>query len=376
MSVLSTVLVVAALSGFGWKLYQLVRAPRSLPLRVVTAFLGLLLITVLSTVYPRASAAVLGAGSAVLIQNLSALLFSFLMIGFFIGSDAGVTRRRRSREILVELAVMGAVAAIMIAALLAVPGVERDEVRYGGDMTRLPAAVFFAAGNAYLSYAGIRSLVRGLRFARRTDPRTARGLRITAAAQAVGAAVGIGRLVSVLFRATGQPFPSVVDTVLVRVLLVSLVVFFIGLSLPGLTTRWRAIRRRRVHRRMYPRLATLWELLAETFPEGTLGRSQMGGSWWSFRSIDLRCYRRAVECRDGLVRVSPFLARRGVADGTTDIDAVAAALPSALADYRAGPTIAAAAIQVLPSPSGRLDDDILILAGLSHALSNAASDRL
>ena len=368
MGVLRALTVAVGVLALLWKLYQLARSPGDLALRTVTAVLGLLLVAILGTVFPVAATRLLGAGAPVLVQNVCALLFSFLILGFFIASDGTRPRRDRTRSVLRELAVVLVVGAVMVGGLLSLPEADQERAAYGGAMAPWQIAVFFALGNVYLSYAGVGSGLRALRYSRRTDRRTALGLRVVAVSQGVGALVGLARTVSVLVRAAGLRFPAALESAMVRVLLLSLVGVLVGLSLPGVITRFRALRRRRWHQRVHPQMTTLWRELADTFPEGTLERSRSGGSRRAFRSIDRRCYRRAIECRDGLVRISPYLAQRGVPDGTRDVALVAAALPAALRDYRTGRSAGTHAIRILPPGTEQLDDDLIELAALSRAL--------
>lgn len=63
-------------------------------------------------------------------------------------------------------------------------------------------------------------------------------------------------------------------------------------------------------RRMYRRLTPLWTALHEASPEDSLHRTPAGG-WRDalrVRGTHRRYYQLAIECRDGLVRLSPYLA--------------------------------------------------------------------
>lgn len=64
------------------------------------------------------------------------------------------------------------------------------------------------------------------------------------------------------------------------------------------------LRRHRDHRRLTP----LWELLIEVYPENHL-RPASRAPWdrWRARGVHRRYHRRIVECRDGLVHISPYL---------------------------------------------------------------------
>jgi hypothetical protein len=66
------------------------------------------------------------------------------------------------------------------------------------------------------------------------------------------------------------------------------------------------------HRRMFHELAPLWTALTAVYPELVLTRPPDGSGWHSLRRSRIherRLYRRLIECRDGLVRLSPYLTR-------------------------------------------------------------------
>ena len=91
------------------------------------------------------------------------------------------------------------------------------------------------------------------------------------------------------------------------------VIFMIGFGYPFTHMRLAAARIWWQHRRVYRQLAPLWTLLHQQFPEDALGRVP-SGRWrdtLSVRAVHRRYYRRVIECRDGLLRVSPYLAVNG-----------------------------------------------------------------
>jgi hypothetical protein len=65
---------------------------------------------------------------------------------------------------------------------------------------------------------------------------------------------------------------------------------------------------RQRHLRTYHRLAPLWTLLNQSFPEDALHRVPSRRDSFSLRGVHRRYYRRVIECRDGLVRISPYAA--------------------------------------------------------------------
>ena len=75
-----------------------------------------------------------------------------------------------------------------------------------------------------------------------------------------------------------------------------------------------------------------------------------------------------MECRDGLVRISPHLAELGVADAENDPDTIASALWTALAQRAEGRHVGGAAVRVLQPSTSDLDDDVACLVALSLAM--------
>lgn len=158
---------------------------------------------------------------------------------------------------------------------------------------------------------------------------------------------------------------------------VAVPVFLIGVSYPGIAMRLAALRLRRHHRQMYHRLGPLWELLHEAYPEDALDRVRV--TRWRDRlhplGIHRRYYRRAIECRDGLVRISPHLAP--AADGDPELaasaDDLAEQLCAALHRREHGQAAPAQAIVVAMPRTHSLEDDVRQLAELSDAVRQRIS---
>jgi hypothetical protein len=111
-------------------------------------------------------------------------------------------------------------------------------------------------------------------------------------------------------------------------------------------------------------------LLHNAFPEDTLQRSPRRGAWREplrLRGVHRGYYRRYVECRDGLVRVSPYLELSGVQDGS-EPQVVARQLPAALRAQAAGTRAGAEARPVLVASGADLHTDAQRLVALADAL--------
>ncbi len=110
------------------------------------------------------------------------------------------------------------------------------------------------------------------------------------------------------------------------------------------------------------------------FPEDALERTRPG-HWWDVltpRSVHRRYYRRVIECRDGLVRISPHLALVADTEGPLEPEVAAFHLRTALRAYAAGEDAPSQAVPVaLPNGdgSGGLEDDVRQLTRMSEALA-------
>ncbi|MEV6315409.1 MAB_1171c family putative transporter [Streptomyces sp. NPDC051776] len=125
---------------------------------------------------------------------------------------------------------------------------------------------------------------------------------------------------------------------------------------------------------MYHELTPLWTALAGAYPELVLNRPPTGSRWNRFRlrGTHERFYRRLIECRDGLVRLSPYLTRvaPGVDLARGPADDIARHITEALAlkpDAEDPDTALPAARVALPSGND-LGDDPRELIAISHAL--------
>ncbi|MEU9167311.1 MAB_1171c family putative transporter [Streptomyces sp. NPDC048420] len=80
-----------------------------------------------------------------------------------------------------------------------------------------------------------------------------------------------------------------------------------GLSLPCLASTVQFLRERSCHRARFRGLEELWRRLAELYPELVLDRAAPRYRRRATLDYSSVVYRRYVECRDGLTRLSPYL---------------------------------------------------------------------
>jgi hypothetical protein len=146
-------------------------------------------------------------------------------------------------------------------------------------------------------------------------------------------------------------------------LLPGIVLCLAGISYPAAVVRLGALRIWWRHLRAYHRLAPLWTELNSRFPEDRLSRVPV--TRWkdvlSLRGVHRRYYRRVIECRDGLVRISPYIDQQ-------DNDDLAVKLRRALRAHASGEGVPQDAVPLaLPEQDG-LDADVEQLMTLSAAL--------
>lgn len=335
MIVIQGVLLYAALA---WKLYQLSRDPRDTPLRAVTACL-----TCAALAYPFGVAAgsptqpAAGPMPLMLAQYtlLLGVVYALNCFFLFAALESANARRRALRE---SIVLGAAVSVLVVGAVLA------------------NVWIFYVAADLYLGYGLGKAFLGSRRYARDAEPRLARGLLLTSVGLAAMSVASLLLMGIVIVDGTGATAPSVLVTATVFLLLPGILLFIVGISYPGVATRVASLRVWRHHLRCYHQLGPLWTMLHEAFPEDALNRSPLG-----FHGVHRRYYRRVIECRDGLVRISPYLAR-------TEDGPLAHRLVSALRAHAAGETVTSHAVAVaLPSGSG-LDADVQELVVLSQSL--------
>ncbi|WP_256255538.1 MAB_1171c family putative transporter [Streptomyces sp. MUSC 14] len=289
-----------------WRLYLWSRAPHDAPTRSVA-------LTLLSLGLSNAVAmpggesgleTIAGHDMLRLVQNLLLLLACYFLMCFYLYSTDGQARRRaRVEGIVVALATV----AIALATVTAPRGA-LSKASSTVDMTILQVAAFYLVAGLYLMYAIGAAGWWSARYARMSRRPHATGLWMTAiglGALAVACAV---RAAFVAVRWSGGSVPQQLTTWAAALVAVSSVVFVLGITYSGVRARITAtrlwLRRRRDHRRLAP----LWQLLISVYPENEL-RPASRTPWdrWRARGVHRRYHRRIVECRDGLVHISPYL---------------------------------------------------------------------
>ncbi|MEV6023605.1 MAB_1171c family putative transporter [Streptomyces sp. NPDC052036] len=276
---------------------------------------------------------------------------------------------RRARR---EAMLLAVVVAVLTWTTIVTPATVRGRSSATADMSVTPVALFFTAAGLYLVYAFTAALCWTWRYARMSQRPLSTGLWLTAASLACMIAANSLRVAGNVVRWSGGTLPQALPRGAALLLAVAVPLFVVGVSFSSVVTRLAALRVWRQHRRDYRRMRPLWVTLHSAFPEAALYQS-VPAAWQEvlhIRGIHRRYYRRVIECRDGLVRISPHLAKMGVGEGVPP-EAVAERLPSALRAHAAGESVGSCAIGVALPVEDNLDADARQLVAVSQALGSS-----
>ncbi|MFK0049002.1 MAB_1171c family putative transporter [Streptomyces sp. NPDC090741] len=370
---LSSLLGGILLLALAWKISQLVKAPsdrvlRSVTLCIVCAALSFLLGLKSGARYVDS---LTGDGLAKLLQNALLLVLVYLLqcVFLYAASDRTAGSKRAGWELVPLTSAIG----IATWAMAITPETERAHTYATANMREPGVALFYLAAGLYLVYGLALALWWTLRYIRVSHKPLRTGLQLVAAALTIMVLMGSLREALTVTRWAGESVPAALIVGAKLLLDIAIPLFVAGILYPAAATRWTTVRLWAHRRRMYQRLTPLWTALHEAFPEDSLHRTPAGG-WRDtlrVRRIHRRYYRRAIECRDGLVRISPYLAEL---EAPTEPSAplppgrAAVHLHEALAAYTAGAPVPGRAIAVALPGGNDLDDDVRQLVALSDAL--------
>lgn len=373
---------IASFGALAWMLYLVARSPGDVRRWAVAGLLA-----GWSVAYPFGIAASTGAEllgvdamTARYLQHALLLVAGYSLVCFFQFSalEARLARRRAAREavgLAAALVVMTA-ADLAIPADLRVPAATVTSTPGEGPVGVDSIAAFYVAANLYLLYAFAAACVWTRRYARGAEPRLRRGLRVASVGLAAISLAGATFVVSNISRWAGTPAAPPIVITSIFLLLLGIVLFVAGMAYPTVVTRLAALRVWSRHRRAYRHLRPLWTVLNERFPQDALSRVPI--SPWrdtlSLRSVHRRYYRRVIECRDGLVRISPYLASLGVDPAELAVpEHLARQLTDALRAHAAGQTVTPQAIPIAMPAEDSLDADVDRLVELSQAVQRTGA---
>ncbi|MFG2139965.1 MAB_1171c family putative transporter [Streptomyces sp. NPDC048650] len=298
--------------GVVWKIVDLAHAPHDRVLRLLVACLTLLAAGETLS-FPEAISAIdadtaAGVGkmafNAVFMGGLCALIL------FFAASTRAAKAGYR-RRVRLHTGLLAGVLIAMLLAMLATPPALRDHTLSTPFMAEPAIAGFYVIGNAYFVYAYLASALWAQRYARMAARQLALGLRTVTLGLFLLAVTSVNRVVWVCLRidepASFQGFNAVNWSMTDG----ALGIVVIGMSYSAGVQLVAHLRSVRDHRRMYHALTPLWTALSTAYPELVLNRAPDGPRWdrLRLRHTHERFYRRLIECRDGLVRLSPYLTR-------------------------------------------------------------------
>lgn len=386
------VIGVVAVVGVAWLGQQLLR--RSISLRLHALF-GLVAFWLLSwpfgvTANTHSGWLGLDAMSARTIEHVMRLLGAYCLMVFITATSEPSPRGPRTDALrrLIPLAV--AVAALLVDTALIPVGL-RDEVAAvangtttGPRQVGVPTqALFFIIENAYFVIAFIQvARWAGGRLHYSLHPQLRRGIQIVQAG-AIGLVVATALLItSDIVDLTGHHPAPPLDAAGLAIMAAGIVVVIAGFLWPSIRSGLRAFVLRGSRRKVYDELEPLWTRLNLAFPGNSLADVQPAARLRTRvalpstgRGITHRYYRRVVECRDGLVLLTPYL---DAVDHDTAPDPCADALyvptaetfERALAAHQAGTPVdtIVPTRTVAATPGTTVDDDAEALRMLARQL--------
>ena len=349
-----------------WFIYRLARNPSSAALRAVVACLILRLAD-----GPGVMAAIretfhLDPAAEKLIKNYAlAASWCCLMLFFLFAAGAGARRAWREAAILVGVLV------IMTVAVVVTPNPDAVYPTSAAlASARYPSVlVFYVLGNAYFAYATGAAALWAVRYARESARRTRTGLRVAAVGLAGFAALSAVRAVLIVL-----PHAPAESGLVNDLIGPFLWLFVIGVCMAGAVARIVAAFVWWQHRRVYNDLQPLWQALHEVFPSDALDQHRPLAPWpdrFSLGRMHRRYWRRLIECRDGLVQLSPHLVDIGL-DPQQPGRITSGQLREALRRQEAGvvPSSRHATLVAAPPEGDGAEADAEELRRLSRSLTN------
>lgn len=372
------ILVVGLFFGLLWKGYHLLRAPHDRALRVLV--LCLVFLTIGNAMglraLTRAANVAVGPGIVKVVLNIFVLLGLYLLMCFFLYAATGRVGSRRARWEAVPLVVA---LVIVTVTMLATPVAYRAHTLTTAMMSLTPIALFYLVSELYIVYALAMAARWALRYVQMVERNRAIGLRLMATGLLGLAATSGVRVAYILIRHTGGSWPRPITMINWHLSTAAELTVVAGICYPAVVAGCLALERWRYHRRAYHELGPLWTLVQEAYPQYTLDRAPTS-LWWKRlgpQRVHRRFYRRVIECRDGLVGISPYLAYQGDGDtGTCPPTELVQRLreilhvePSATDRATAG----AVAVKIAVPAQDDLDSDVRALVALSRALHEHSS---
>ncbi|MCM6775547.1 hypothetical protein NDR87_15275 [Nocardia sp. CDC159] len=263
----------------------------------------------------RAIDSVTQPGVGRVLMNVTVMIGLYALMQVFVLA-APRAPRRLSRRLHTWVLVLSCVA--LVACMIATPREYRAHSLTTPHIAEPPILLFYLVGNAYFVYAYVYCGFLARRYAARAPRYQMFGLTLVSVGLFGLALTSFNRGVWVIVRVAHGDMHGRFNAVNFSIANVCTALIVIGLCYPATMQAISALRSWFLHRRQYRELATLWSLMSAAFPELMLGRGPASSPLDRlFRpSIHARFYRRLIECRDGLVRLSPYIEERPGTDLT------------------------------------------------------------
>lgn len=373
---LNLVVCVAASITALWKISQLVRAPTDRGLQVVTVC-TFFVAAALGAQYFLGELAshTMAAAPAKLVQNVLLVWFFCALICYL---QSALRPDGLFRWGWTEVGLAAAVSAALAAAYLA--SARSSPWSYTSGPASPPLLIFFLVGNVYMGYACVRGANLAWTARSSVRPAVSNSLRIAAAGLMINAIfVHLVRTVSTSSRLAfdGSVVPTLVDDLSQVALTLGIVVFSLGVLYPGARTVVIKSRLWLRDRQRYLALHPLWTRLVRGFPAIALDRPRGRlKEQFTLTRMRMRYYRRLIECRDGLLQVSPYMEEPDTTeDRPYSIAEQAAMVLDALERRNRGELPHGGAVAVAAPATVDMEDDALQLLRLSRAIEQREGSR-
>ncbi|MGV9918197.1 MAB_1171c family putative transporter [Streptomyces cellulosae] len=371
--------VIMLIIGSLWKLADLIRAPHDRLLRTLVSCLLLLLIgEVLS--FPEVIRAVdrlTVVGVDKVAYNAIHMIGLHVLVLFFISSIRGKSAEYR-RHLWFNTVFLAVVLISLSTCMVMTPPSMRPHTLSTPHMAQPTIAGFYIIGNIYYIYAYVATMLWVWRCARMATRHLALGLWNMAVGLFGLMVSAVNRLVWVFLRINDHGSREVFRTLNSSMTDWALSIVLIGICYSAsiqMFLCWKSVLH---HRRMFCQLTPLWTALVAAYPDLVLKR-EPASMWSRLRRprAHERFYRRLIECRDGLVRLSPYLTRvaphADLAHGPSEQTARHITEALALQPAKENPDMALLAARVALPHSNDLGADVGELISISRALSERAS---
>jgi hypothetical protein len=351
-----------------WKGSQLVRVPRDRGLQIVTTCTVLVLAALTAQLVVSVAGAQFPRQAPVLVEFILLNFFFVLLLGLLrtTGTWSDISRG----PFFVDLGLAVAASTVLVVTFVTTEP-SSSGANYG-DYTEAsgPAGVlvFHLVGNLFMAYATARGAQLAWTAARPALAHTRMGLRVAAIGLAI-ACLGdhVPRVIAMTGRLTiGDPVLPATATWTSPLLATGVALFFLGVGYPGVRTAIVKVRLWVQAKRRYHELRPLWELLYREFPTIALFPDRSPGrDWLTVRRMRMRYYRRVIECRDGLVCLSPYMSTPVL---PTNTPAEQAALVRAAIERRASATDPTVPTVIAPPRESGMESDTQAIIALARAL--------